>query len=156
VPRIEEQIDIAAIPADVFRLCHSVDSRPEWDEQVIHMELLSPPPIRSGTLLRVDARQAGRSVFSWDGEVITYQFPRSSQVRVIDVASSSPFAPGSQISWQFSSVGSSTRLTWVWDYQAQGILARIFDTLGGRASTQRAIRNSLNKLKAMVESGRRT
>ncbi len=155
MPRIEEYIDIAARQADVFRFCHDVGSRPKWDEQVMHVELLTPSPIRQGTLLRVDAKYSGGSVFSWDGEVVNYHFPVSSKVRVIDTASTSPFGPGSQINWEFSSAGSSTRLTWVWDYQPRGILARILDKLGGHASTQRAIKNSLNNLKGMIESGRR-
>lgn len=155
MPRIEEHIDIAANQADVFRFCHNLVARPEWDEEVTRIELLSHPPLRSGSLLRVDARHAGGAVFSWDGEVISYHFPQASKIRLLDVASSSPFGPGSEISWEFSSVGAATRLTWVWAYQPKGILARVFDGLGGRASARRAIRNSLNNLKAMMESGRR-
>jgi uncharacterized protein YndB with AHSA1/START domain len=155
VPTIEETIDIAAGPSDVFRFCHDAARRPDWDEQVLHVELLTPRPIRLGTLLRVDGKQSGGSVFSWDGEVVSYQFPLHSRIRVLDVASSSPFAPGSEINWKFSSAGSSTRLTWTWDYQPRGFIARVLDSLGGRASTQRAIKNSLNNLKALIEGGRR-
>ncbi len=155
MPRIEHKIEIAARPADVFRFCHNVASRPEWDDQVVHVELLTPAPIRLGTLLRVDGRHAGGSVFSWDAEVVGYHFPVSSTLRVIDAASSSPFAPGSKLSWDFSSVGSDTRFKWVWEYRPQGIVSRIMDSLGGRASSHRAIKHSLKKLKEMIESGRR-
>jgi uncharacterized membrane protein len=155
VPKIEEHIDIAANQADVFRFCHNLDVRPEWDEQITRVEVLSHPPIRSGTLLRVDGRHAGGKVFSWDAEVIGYHFPQGSKIRVLDVAPSSPFATGSELSWEFSSVGGSTRLTWVWSYQPKGILARIFNSLGGGASDRRAIKNSLKNLKTMMESGRR-
>jgi hypothetical protein len=155
VPRIEEHIDIAVRPAEVFRFCHDITSRPEWDQQVMHIELLTPTPIRQGTLLRFDAKHGRGSVFSWDAEVVSYHFPLSSRLRVLDSASSSPFGPRSELSWKFSSVGNDTRLTWVWDYRPRGFLARILDALGGRAATQRAIRNSLSNLKAMIESGRR-
>jgi hypothetical protein len=155
VPRIEERIDIAANQSDVFRFCHNIAVRPEWDEQVTHIEVLSHPLIRSGTLLRIDGRHAGGAVFTWDAEVVSYHFPQGSKIRVLDVAASSPFAPGSEISWEFSSVGGSTRLTWVWSYQPKGILARISNSLGGGASARRAIKNSLSNLKTMMESGRR-
>jgi hypothetical protein len=154
VSRIEEQIDITAKQADVFRFCHDGNRRAEWDEQVKGVELLTPSPMRQGTLLRVDAT-SGSSVFSWDGEVIGFQFPAQSRVRVIDAASSSPFGRGSQLTWQFSASGNSTRFTWIWEYEPRGFVARIKDSLGGRAATQRAIKSSLNNLKVILEGGRR-
>jgi hypothetical protein len=156
VPIIEETIDIAAGPADVFRFCHDAKSRPEWDEQVLRVELLTPAPMRLGTLLRVDAKPAsGSSVFTWDAEVTSYHFPLNSTVRVLDTAFSSPFGPGSEVSWGFSSAGGGTRVTWTWNYKRRGFFASVRDALGGRGATQRAIRNSLKNLKAMVEGGRR-
>jgi hypothetical protein len=156
VPIIEETTDVTAGPADVFRFCHDAKSRPEWDEQVLRIEFLTPPPIRQGTLFRVDAKPAtGSAVFSWDAEVVTFHFPLSSRVRVLDTALSSPFGPGSEVSWEFSAVGGGTRVVWTWNYKHRGFFAHIRDTLGGRAATRRAIRNSLNNLKGMVESGRR-
>jgi hypothetical protein len=154
MPRIEEYIDLTVARADVFRFCHDIKRRPDWDEQVEHVELLTPRPIRSGTLVRIDAKQGG-SVFTWDAEYVAFQFPSASRMRVIDAAPSSPFARGSEASWEFESVGSGTRLTWVWDYRPQGFIARIFDVLGRRAATQRAIRRSLTSLKKIVESGGR-
>jgi uncharacterized membrane protein len=156
VPIIEETIDIEAGPADVFRFCHDAKSRPEWDEQVLRVELLSPAPMRLGTLLRVDAKPAsGSSVFTWDAEVVSYHFPMSSTIRVLDTAFSSPFGPGSEVNWEFRSVSGGTRVTWIWSYKPRGFFASVRDALGGRAATQRAIRNSLKNLKAMVEGGRR-
>lgn len=155
MPHIEESIDIAAPRADVFRFCHDVASRPDWDEQVAHVELLTPRPIRQGTLLRVDSKDAAGSIFSWDAEYISYQLPNGSRVRVIDAAFSSPFGSGSEVSWQFSSVTGGTRFTWVWDYQPRGFFARLADALGRRISTQRAIQRSLARVKELIESGRR-
>ena len=156
MPIIEETVDIAVAPGDVFRFCHDAASRPEWDKQVLRIELLTRPPIRQGTLLRIDAKPAsGSSVFSWDAEVTSYHFPFNSTVRVLDTAFSSPFGPGSEVSWEFSSSGGGTRVTWTWNYKARGFIANIRDMLGGRAATQRAIRNSLKNLKAMLEGGRR-
>jgi len=155
MPRIKEQIEIAAARTDVFRFCHDITRRTEWDEQVAQIELLTPRPIRSGTLLRVDAKYERGAVFTWDAEYIEYHIPQNSRMRVIDAASSSPFATESQVSWEFESVGASTRFTWVWDYKSNGIIARIIDTLGRRAATQRAIRRSLVKLKKIIEGGGR-
>jgi hypothetical protein len=154
MPRIEENIDITVARADVFRFCHDIKRRPDWDEQVERVELLTPRPIRTGTLVRVDAKQ-GSSVFTWDAEYVTFQFPSASRMRVIDAAPSSPFARGSEASWQFESAGSGTRLTWVWDYRPKGIIARILDFLGRRIATQQAIRRSLANLKKIIESGGR-
>jgi uncharacterized protein YndB with AHSA1/START domain len=155
MPRIEESIEIQAAPIDVFRFCHDIVSRPEWDEQVTYIELLTGKLIRSGTLMRVDSKGPSGEVFSWEGEYVSYQPPLSSRVRVLDAASASPFDRGSEVSWEFGSVGDKTRLTWVWDYHHRGIIARILDFLGGRASTRRAIKRSLANAKEMLESGKR-
>ena len=154
MPRIEEQIEVSVARADVFKFCHDVRQRPEWDEQVDNVEILSPGPIRQGTLVRVDARQ-GRSVFSWDAEVSAYRFLQGSRVQVLDAAKTSPFARGSEAIWEFESVGSGTRMTWIWDYKPNGFVARIMDGLGRRSSTRRAIKRSLANLKSMMESGAR-
>jgi hypothetical protein len=156
VPIIRETIDIAAGPTEVFRFCHDTTKRPEWDEQVMRVELLTPPPLRLGTLLRVDGKPAGGSaVFGWDAEVTAYHFPLNSTVRVLDTAYSSPFGPGSEVNWEFNSAPGGTRLTWTWKYKPRGFFASVRDVLGGRVGTQRAIRSSLKNLKAMIENGAR-
>ncbi len=154
MPRIEVSIDIAAAPADVFRFCHDVTRRAEWDERVVHAELISSTPIRQGTLLRIDAGHRGRFAFTWDAEYVEFQFPSNSMVRVIDAAPSSPFRAGSE-RWQFSSLGPpgsvGTRFTVIWDYQLRTLLDRIADALTRRASTRHAIQRSLANLKAILE-----
>ena len=155
MPHIEESIDIAAPIGDVFRYCHDITRRPKWDVQVSGVELLSPAPVRQGTLFRIDANFGGGAVFSWDAEYVGFQFPLASRVRVIDTAPSSPFAAGSEVSWQFSSVGGLTHFTWTWDYKPRGFLSRITDALGGQAATRRGIRHSQAKLKELLEKGER-
>lgn len=152
MPCIEESIEIAAAPAAVFRFCHDVTRWPEWNDRVVGVEMLSPKPVRRGTLLSIDAGRAGRFSFSWDAECTEFQFPRGSTLRVINAAPSSPFKTGSE-SWKFDSVGGGTRVTVVWDYQHRNFIARIADALGGRTATRRAIRRSLADLKALVEAG---
>jgi hypothetical protein len=154
MPWIEERIEIAAARAEVFRFCHDVNHRSEWDEQIAQIELLTPRPIRSGALLRIDAK--GGNVFTWDAEYVEYHTPLNSKLRVIDVAPSSPFAAGSEMSWAFEAMGiSATRVIWGWDYKPHGIIARIVDFLGRRAATERAMKRSLNNLKKIIESGGR-
>ena len=150
--RIEESIEIAASPADVFRFCHEPGKRPDWDMRVTRVELLTSKPVRQGTLVRVDAGRAGEVLFSWDGEYIGFQYPISSTVKVLDAAPSSPFKSGNE-TWQFTALGGETHLTVIWEYTPRGILARIGDALGGRASTRRAIRRSLLNLKKLIEGG---
>ena len=153
MPRIVESVEINVPRADAFKFCHDIASRPEWDEQVAHVELLSPKPVRQGTLLRIDAK--GGSVFTWDAEYAGYHFPSDSKLRVLDVAKTSPFGRGSELNWQFEQTSGRTRLTWVWDYKANGIIASIVDTLGRRITTRRAIKRSLANLKEVLESGGR-
>jgi len=150
--RIEEHIEIAVAPSALFRFCHDDTRRPDWDEQVMRIELLTSKPVRRGTLFRVDASRSGKFAFSWEAEYAEFQFPSSSTVRVLDAAPSSPFSTGTE-RWQFSSVSGGTRLTVVWDYQPRGFLARIANALGRRAATRRAIRRSLANLKTMIEAG---
>jgi uncharacterized membrane protein len=154
MPRIEEQIEVSVARPEVFKFCHDVKQRPEWDEQVDNIEILSSGPIRQGTLVRVDARQ-GSSLFSWDAEVSAYTFLQSSHVRVLDAAKTSPFGRGSETIWEFESVGSGTRMTWIWDYKPNGFMSRIMDGLGRRSSTRRAIKRSLANMKSMMEAGAR-
>jgi hypothetical protein len=151
MPRIEAQVEIAASPSSVFRFCHDVTRRPDWDERMVGVELLTPEPVRRGTLIRVDAGRGGRYLYSWDGEYAEFQFPVGSSLRVIDAAPSSPFRSGTE-RWDFSSIGGGTRLRLVWEYQPRGLIARVSDFLGGRSSTHRALRRSLVNLKALIES----
>ena len=154
MPRIEEKIEISVARADVFRFCHDVKQRPVWDELVDNIEILSPGPLRQGSLIRVDSRQ-GSSVFSWDAEVAAYTFLQSSRVRVLDAAKTSPFARGSELIWEFEQVGSGARMTWIWNYKANGFIARLMDALGRRVATHRAIKRSMAALKKMMEAGAR-
>ena len=151
MPLIEESIEIAAAPSDVFRFCHDPAQRPEWDVRVVRMELLTSSPVRSGTLIRVDAAQGGRYAFSWDGEVASYRFPSGSEVRVLDAAPSSPFSGGTE-TWDFSRSGSGTRVKISWDYKTRGIIKRILDALGRRVAVRSQIKRSLANLKALLES----
>ena len=154
MPRIEEKIEVSIARADVFKFCHDVKQRPQWDEQVDNVEILTPGPVRLGSLVRVDAHQGG-AVFTWDAEVAAYTFLQSSRVRVLDAARTSPFARGSEMIWEFESVGTGTRMSWIWDYKSNGFIARIMDGLGRRSATRRAIKRSMANMKQMVESGAR-
>ena len=148
--RIEEQIEIAASSSDVFRLCHDVTKRPVWDERVGRIELITPAPIRSGTLIQVDARR-GSSFFGWEGEYAEFKYPLNSTVKVLDAAVSSPFKAGEE-QWTFSKLSDGTRLSLTWEYEPRNIIFRILDVLGGRAGTRAAIRRSLSNLKQLIEN----
>ena len=152
MPCIEESIEIAAAPVDVFKFCHDTARWSEWNERVVGMEMLSSKQIRRGTLLSIDAGRAGRYLFSWDAEYTEFQFPRGSTRRVVNAASSSPFKSGTEV-WKFDSAGSGTRFTVEWEYQTRNFLSRIGDALGRRAATRGAIRRSLAKLKTLLEGG---
>ncbi|MEA3340789.1 MAG: SRPBCC family protein [Chloroflexota bacterium] len=152
MPHIEESIDIAASPTVLFRFCHDAALRPKWDERVVSVELITPKPVRTGTLLSIDACHSSGPVFSWEAEYVGFQFPSRSKLRVIDAAPSSWFSAGNE-EWQFKSVGGGAQFTLVWDYEPRGLLGRVLDKLGRRASMQRAIKRSLANLKTMVEAG---
>ena len=153
--RLEEQIEISVPRVDVFKYCHDLSRWTAWDEQVTHVELLSPKPIRRGTLLRMDANIGSGSVFSWDCEIAEYQMPQGSKVRLLDVASSSPIAKGSEISLELNTIGNGTQVILTWNYKPHGIIATILDRLGRRAALRRGIRRSLDNLKSQLESGQR-
>ncbi|HDQ73212.1 MAG TPA: hypothetical protein ENN19_14135 [Chloroflexi bacterium] len=152
MPRIKERIDVSAPPSDVFRFCHDFDRRPEWDERISAIEVLSSGPVRRGTLMSIDACRGGEYVFSWDAELADYSFPHSSTLRVVTVARSSPFRDGSE-QWTFDKANGGTRVTVVWAYEARGLLARLAGALWRRAGTRRDIRRTLNNLKQAVEAG---
>jgi hypothetical protein len=152
MPRIEERIKIAAPTSTVFHACHDAAKRPEWDERMKRMELITPAPIRQGTLFQVDATSSSGAVFGWEGEFSEYRYPMNATLKVLDAAPSSPFKAGTE-AWQYSAMGGSTDLTVVWEYQPRNIITRIVDAVGGRALTRQALRRSLANLKKMVEGG---
>jgi hypothetical protein len=151
MPRLKEEINIAIRPTDLFRLCHDMDRRSEWDERVARVQILTHKPVRSGTVVRIDTLPATGNVFSWEGEFVDYSFPGSSRVEVIDAAPSSHFATGSE-EWRLESSDGGTRFTLTWDYRPRGIIGRIVDALITRGNIRRAIRQSLRNLKEMAEA----
>ena len=148
--RVGASIEIAAAPADVFRFCHDIKRRPEWDVRVVDVEMISSPPIRRGSLVRFDAGRAGQYQFTWEGEVTQYQMPNSSAVEVLDAAPSSPFQTGNE-TWEFTKTASGTRFVLTWVYHPKGILSRIRDILGGRVGARRAAQRSVKNLKTLLE-----
>ena len=151
MPRIEASIDIAAAPPTVFRFCHDLARRPDWDERVVGTAMITPAPVRRGSLVRIDAGRSGQFHFTWDAEYISYQLPSGSTAKVLDAAPSSPFKSGTE-TWQFSRAGDGTHFSLTWDYRPRGIVARITDNLIRRAATRRAIRRSLDNLKNLIEA----
>lgn len=155
MPRIQETVEIHVARADVFRFCHDLKHWPEWVEQIEAVEMITPQPFRRGTLLRIDSRQGGSAVFSWEAEVVDYQMPSGTRIKAIDTAGTSPFAAGSELTWEFVSTGSGTRFSWSWNYQPRGFIANLLDKLGRQRATQKAMQASLAALKNLLESGRR-
>lgn len=151
MPRLVEQIQIARRPADVFRFCHDLERRAEWDERVTRAEVLTPRPVRRGSVVRVDMNPARGSVFSWEGEFVDYSFPSSSRLEVIDTAPSGYFVAGSE-AWRLETSATGTLFTLSWDYVPRGLVGRIVDALVRRGSVRRAIKQSLENLKAMAEA----
>ena len=152
MPIIQDSIEIEAAPTDLFRYCHDIAARPLWDDRVLRIKLLSSAPIRSGTLLRVDAARAGTYAYSWDAEYSQFRFPSGSTLSVIDAAPSSPFVRASTETWTFTSSGGVTRFDLKWNYVTKGFLGKVTDRLVGRNSMKRAIRRSLVNLKKSVET----
>jgi uncharacterized protein YndB with AHSA1/START domain len=150
--QITASVEIAAPPTTIFRLCHDFDRRAEWDERVIGVEMISSPPIRRGSLVRIEAGSTGKFEFTWDGEYTHYRLPSGSAVQVLDAAPSSPFKSGTE-TWEFVKTVDGTRFTLTWVYQPSGLISRLRDALGRRISTRRAIQRSLKNLKTLLEAG---
>ncbi len=152
MPRIEGSIDVPGPPSSVFRFCHEMDRRAEWDERVARVKVLTPRPIRTGTVIRVDTPSPrGGPVFSWEGEFVTYSYPSRSKLVVLDAAPSSYFAEGSE-EWSFARSGEGTRVRVAWEYEPRGLLRRISDALIGRRSTRGAVNESLANLRRTLQA----
>ncbi len=150
--RIAAEIEVGGQPTAVFRFCHDLERRPEWDERVTRVRALTPKPVRRGTVIRVDACPAlGGTVFSWEGEFVEYHYPSSSKLAVIDAAPSSYFVGGNE-RWDLARSGAGTRVAFTWEYRPRGILGRLTDALIRRGRTRRAIRQSLENLKEQMEA----
>jgi hypothetical protein len=125
--------------------------RPAWDERITRAEVLTPKPIRRGSVVRFDTDPAAGAVFSWEGEFVEFGFPSSSRVKVIDAAPSSHFVGGSE-AWHFTRSGEGTRVSLLWEYKPRGILGSILDIVVRRRAIRRAIAQSLENLKGMIEA----
>jgi uncharacterized protein YndB with AHSA1/START domain len=153
VTKIVESIHIAASPTEVFRTCHDLELRPEWDARVDHIELQGLSNIlRKGALVRVDSHAGSRLPFSWEGEYTLFSMPRGSTVRVMETALVSHFRPGSTEEWHFEPADGGTRFTIIWNYKVRGFLGRLYDRLYRRASAARAIRRSLAQAKELLQA----
>jgi uncharacterized protein YndB with AHSA1/START domain len=150
--RIEASIEIEASRTDVFRVCHDIDRRPDWDERVVNLEMITPPPIRRGSLVRIDAGRSGQFLYTWDAEYTNFRLPSGSAMRVIDAAPSSPFKSGIE-TWELSPTAKGTRVVLTWEYQPRGFISRVLDALGRRAGTRRVMQHSLENLKNLLETG---
>ena len=151
---ISESIQISATPTEVFRFCHNLERRPEWDERVDRIELQGLSRVlRRGALLRVDAHASRGLAYSWEGEYSQFSIPGGSTMRVIEAAHASYFRPGASEDWQFGPVGGGTRFTVAWRYKPRGLLGLLFDPLFRRGSIRRAIRRSMACAKALIEAG---
>jgi hypothetical protein len=113
--------------------------------------MITPPPVRRGSVIRIDAGRSGQYQFTWDAEYTSYQMPSGSALKVLDAAPSAPFKSGTE-TWRFDQTGEGTTFGVVWEYQPRGIINRITDALGRRAATGRAIRASLENAKSQIES----
>jgi uncharacterized protein YndB with AHSA1/START domain len=151
MPTIQKRIQIEARPTGVFRFCHDMDRRPEWDERVTRVSILTPKPIRRGTVVRIDTEPPMGDVFSWEGEYREFHFPSSSRLDVIDVAPSSHFVEGSEV-WEFRRSGNGTELSLLWKYKPRGILGTVLDLTVRRHAVRRAVAQSLENLKEMIEA----
>jgi len=135
----------------VFRACHDMARRPEWDERVTRVEVLTSKPIRRGSLVRFDTQLGEGSVFSWEGEFIEFGFPSNSRIDVIDAAPSSHFVDGSE-AWHFTRSGDGTAVSLLWAYKPRGILGRMLDVVARRRTIRSAIVQSLENLKRTIEA----
>jgi ribosome-associated toxin RatA of RatAB toxin-antitoxin module len=149
--RIEQSVEIAAAPTTVFRFCHDLARRPEWDERVVAAKLITPAPLRRGSLIRIDAGRSGAFDFTWEAEYVRYQFPSSSTIKAYDVAPSSPFKSSTE-KWDFSKTGDGTRMTLVWEYKPRSLIARLLDFVMRRAGNRHAVQRSLQHLKTLMEA----
>jgi hypothetical protein len=70
---------------------------------------------------------------------------------VIDAAPSSYFVTGSE-EWRFETSNAGTLFTLTWDYRPRGLIGRVADALVRRGTTRRAIKRSLENLKALAEA----
>ncbi|TET53100.1 MAG: SRPBCC family protein [Anaerolineales bacterium] len=151
--RISESIQIGAAPTEVFRFCHDLKRRPEWDERVDRIELQGfSNVLRNGALVRVDSHAARGLPYSWEGEYTQFRSPRGSTVRIMETARVSNLNPGGSEEWQFEPAEGGTCFTIIWTYEPRGLLGRMLDPLGRRAANRRAIRHSLQRAKAQIEA----
>jgi uncharacterized protein YndB with AHSA1/START domain len=153
LPKIAESIQIAAAPTEVFRFCHDMKRRPNWDERVDRIELQGfSNVLRRGALIRVDSRAGGQLPYSWEGEYTQFRVPQGSNVRVMESAEVSHFAPGSTEEWQFEPSQGGTRFTIIWTYETRGFLGLVYDRLFRRSALRRSISSSLENVKQLLES----
>lgn|GEM_PF-2645580 len=103
MPSFSQSIEVNKSPAEAFPWLLDLDKVPQWTTEIATYELVTPPPLATGSRMRQGLRIGG-STITLEHELTRYEPPHSAEVRfstngvdVVNVFTVEAIASGSRI-----------------------------------------------------------
>ena len=141
---LEERIDIARDPHDVFAFLTSPEHRPEWDRSVVSETLLSPAPVKVGSTIRTRMRVMGRAL-EFDWRVTELDPPARMAAR--SVSGTMP----TRLRFAFAAIDGGCRVTARIDAEPGGMLRLVEPVVAEAARSTLA--SGLARARSLLEAG---
>jgi len=142
---IVDSIEIARSPEDVFAYLDDLARHPEWQDQLVSVEVTTPGPTGVGTRAK-ETRKAGGREMSSTYEITEHDPPRSFAFKAID-GSVRPVGRGTV---EPVGDGSSSRLTLELDFTGEGVAKLMLPLV--RMQARKQVPKNQQKLKERLES----
>jgi uncharacterized membrane protein len=143
---IRESIEIARSPEDVFAYLDDLARHPEWQDQLVSVEVTTPGPTGVGTRAK-ETRKAGGREMSSTYEIAEHDPPRSFAFEAID----GPVRPVGRGGVEPVGDGSSSRLTIELDFTGAGMGKLMLPFV--RSQARKQVPKNQQRLKERLESG---
>jgi Polyketide cyclase / dehydrase and lipid transport len=113
VPSFSQSIEVNKPPAEAFPWLLDLDKVPQWTTEVATYELVTPPPMATGSQMR-QALRIGGSTITLEHELTRYDPPSGAEVRfstngvdVVNVFTVEAIATGSRITQTLDATATS-------------------------------------------------
>jgi uncharacterized membrane protein len=143
---IVNSIEIARSPDEVFAYLGELDKHPEWQEQLLTVDVQTEGPTRAGTRA-FETRKVGGRTNKGTIEITEYEAPRRVSFRGLD----GPIRPVGTVLVEPLDDGSRSRLTLEMDLEGHGI-GKLLMPLARRQATKQIPKDQA-QLKGRLESG---
>jgi uncharacterized protein YndB with AHSA1/START domain len=146
VAAIEESVEIARSPEEVFAYLSELDKHGEWQDQIQASRFETEGPVRVGTRV-TDTRKMGGQEREVTYEVVAFDPPNRVEFKVVD----GPVRPHGVLTVEPLDGGARSRVTLALDFEGRGPGRLLLPLVKREAKKQ--VPHDQAKLKQRLESG---